>query len=60
MGRRIVLSGYTQLQQIFATINQVDIFKFITKPWKLEEEFKVVIEQALEYYTLVIESENLN
>ncbi|BCZ45083.1 hypothetical protein psyc5s11_11500 [Clostridium gelidum] len=56
---RIVLSGYTQLQQILATINQVDIFKFITKPWKLEEEFKVVIEQALQYYTLVMESENL-
>lgn len=56
---RIVLSGYTQLQQILATINQVDIFKFITKPWKLEEEFKVVIGQALEYYNLRIESENL-
>ena len=34
---KIVLSGFTQLQQILATINQVDIFKFITKPWKLEE-----------------------
>ena len=56
---RIVLSGYTQLQQILATINQVDIFKFITKPWKLEEEFKVVIEQALQYYTLVMDSEEL-
>lgn len=56
---RIVLSGYTQLQQILATINQVDIFKFITKPWKLEEEFKVVIDKALEYYNLRMESENL-
>ena len=56
---RIVLSGYTQLQQILATINQVDIFKFITKPWKLEEEFKVVIDQALEYYNLLMDSENL-
>lgn len=57
---RIVLSGYTQLQQILATINQVDIFKFITKPWKLEEEFKVIIYQALEYYTLLSEREKLN
>jgi response regulator RpfG family c-di-GMP phosphodiesterase len=56
---RIVLSGYTQLQQILATINQVDIFKFITKPWKLEEEFKVVIDRALEYYRLLIEREGL-
>lgn len=56
---RIVLSGYTQLQQILVTINQVDIFKFITKPWKLEEEFKVVIKQAIEYYRLQMESERL-
>lgn len=49
---RIVLSGYTQLQQILTTINQVDVFKFITKPWKLEEEIKNVIYDALEYYKL--------
>lgn len=54
---RIVLSGYTQLQQILATINQVDIFKFITKPWNMDEEFRIVIDQALDYYNLRMESE---
>lgn len=54
---RIVLSGYTQLQQILLTINQADIFKFITKPWKLEEEFKVVIQHAIEYYKMQEENE---
>jgi CheY-like chemotaxis protein len=49
---RIVLSGYTQLQQILATVNQADVFKFITKPWKLESEFKGVIIKALEYYKM--------
>ena len=48
----IVLSGYTQLQQILTTINQIDIFKFITKPWNLEEEFKLVLYKALDYYIL--------
>lgn len=48
----IVLSGYTQLQQILTTINQIDIFKFITKPWNLEEEFKFVLYKALDYYIL--------
>lgn len=48
----IVLSGYTQLQQILTTINQIDIFKFITKPWKLEEEFKLILYKALDYYIL--------
>ncbi|MFA9376060.1 MAG: response regulator [Lachnotalea sp.] len=48
----IVLSGYTQLQQILTTINQIDIFKFITKPWNLEEEFKFILYKALDYYIL--------
>lgn len=54
---RIVLSGYTQLQQILATINQVDIFKFITKPWNMDEEFRIIIDQALDYYNLRMENE---
>ena len=49
---RVVLSGYTQIQQVLATINQADIFKFITKPWSLEDEFRIVIHQALDYYRL--------
>jgi len=48
----IILSGYTQLQQILTTINQIDIFKFITKPWRLEEEFKAIIQQGLTYYKM--------
>ncbi|SMP58610.1 response regulator [Anoxynatronum buryatiense] len=56
---KIVLSGYTQIQQILATINTVDIFKFITKPWKMEEEFKVIIQQAVAYYRMKKEHEQL-
>ncbi len=55
---KIILSGYTQLPQILTTINQVDIFKFITKPWKLEDEFIVAIHKALDYYILQEENEN--
>lgn len=53
---RIVLSGYTQLPQVLLAVNQGDIFKFITKPWKLEEELKNVIQQAIDYYNLQVES----
>lgn len=49
---KIVLTGYAQLPQILATINQVDVFKFITKPWKLEDEFTHIIRQAIDYYNL--------
>lgn len=53
---KIVLSGYTQLPQILATINQVNIFKFITKPWNLEDELIPIIRQAIEYANLAMES----
>jgi len=44
---------------LLTAINQGEIFKFITKPWKLEEEFKSVIQQAIEYYDLKAERDGL-
>lgn len=56
---RLVLSGYTQVGMLLTAINQGEIFKFITKPWKLEEEFKAIIDQAIEYYNLRAERDQL-
>ena len=56
---RIVLSGYTQINTVLTAINRGEIFRFITKPWKLEEEFKSVIKQAIEHYDLVSERDTL-
>jgi len=56
---RLVLSGYTQVGVLLTAINQGEIFKFITKPWRLEEEFKTVLEQAVEYYNLHAERDKL-
>ncbi len=47
---KIVLTGYTQLTQILVTVNKIDIFKFLTKPWDLEAELKVYIREAIEIY----------
>lgn len=47
---KIVLTGYTQLPQIVATINKVDIYKFLTKPWDIESELKVFILEGIEIY----------
>ncbi len=47
---RMVLSGYTQVTTLLTAINQGEIFRFITKPWNLEEEFKPAIREAVEYY----------
>ena len=49
---RLVLSGYTQITTLLTAINQGEIYRFITKPWKLEEEFQTTIRQAIEYYDL--------
>lgn len=56
---KIVLSGYTQLPQILITINEVNIFKFITKPWDMETEFKGVVKEAITYYNTIRENEVL-
>jgi len=47
---RMVLSGYTQVTTLLTAINKGKIFKFITKPWQLEEEFKPAVREAVEYY----------
>jgi len=47
---RIVLSAYTQVSTLLTAINQGEIYRYITKPWQLEEEFKPAIRQAIEYY----------
>jgi len=56
---RMVLSGYTQITTLLTAINQGEVYKFITKPWKLEEEFKPSIRQAIEYYNLHNERDRL-
>jgi two-component system, NtrC family, response regulator HupR/HoxA len=47
---RMVLSGYTQVSTVLTAINQGEIFRFITKPWNLEDEFKPAIQEAVDYY----------
>ncbi len=50
---RLVLSSNTQVGTLLTAINQGEIFKFITKPWRMQEEgFKSIIHQAIEHYNL--------
>jgi CheY-like chemotaxis protein len=55
---RIVLSGYMKLPQIVLSVNQAGVFRFITKPWRLEEEFIGTIKDALDFYIKKEEEEN--
>ena len=56
---RMVLSGYTQVSTLLTAINQGEVYKYITKPWKLEEEFKPSIREAVEHYNLKSERDRL-
>jgi two-component system response regulator HupR/HoxA len=47
---RMVLSGYTQVTTLLTAINQGEVFRFITKPWKLEDDFKPAVREAVQYY----------
>lgn len=47
--RRIVLSGYTELQSIAEAINEGAIYKFFTKPWNDAQLLQQVDEAFLAY-----------
>lgn len=56
---RIILSGYSQLPQILATVNTVGIFRYLTKPWEGEEDFLLSIREAINIYSIHAESNKL-
>lgn len=49
---RILLTGYTDLQDLVGAINTGKVFKYVTKPWSAEE-LKSVVQQAAETYRVV-------
>ncbi len=56
---RLVLSAYSDRETLLLAINHGEIFRYITKPWKLNEELKTIVRQAIEFYDLHSERENL-
>ena len=57
--KRIVLSGYTDLQSITESINQGAIYKFLTKPWN-DAELLALLELAFAEYELGAENQRLH
>ena len=49
---RMVLSGHTEIPQILASINTGEVYRYITKPIDDAAEFQLEVRQAVEYYTL--------
>ncbi len=51
---RLVLSGYAHIDIVLKAVNEGEIFRFIPKPWNLEE-VKIILRQAIEFYDLYSE-----
>ncbi|MEL7313545.1 MAG: SpoIIE family protein phosphatase [Cyanobacteria bacterium J06559_3] len=49
---RIVLTGYTDVEDLVEAINSGKVFQYITKPWN-PEQLKTVVMQASDTYKLV-------
>ena len=48
---RIMLTGHADLKSIIEAIDHGEIYRFLLKPWD-DEELKMTIRQALDYYHL--------
>jgi YesN/AraC family two-component response regulator len=55
---RIVLSGYTDLDSVVAAVNEVQIFRYMSKPWN-DAELRLVVRQAVSQRALLLENQRL-
>jgi two-component system, NtrC family, response regulator HupR/HoxA len=55
---RIVLTGFTEVDDLIAAINTGKVHKYITKPWE-PDDLRVALQDALEKRELVRENERL-
>ncbi|MEN8906430.1 MAG: response regulator [Clostridiales bacterium] len=46
----IVLSGHTSMSMIIEAINNGHIYKYIPKPWKIDDSAKEFLKEAIKYY----------
>ena len=55
---RIVLTGFTEVEDLIAAINTGKVHKYITKPWE-PTDLRLAVQEALEKMELVRENERL-
>ncbi len=44
---RIILSGYTEINELLGAINEGEVYRFITKPWD-DDAFKALVRNSIE------------
>lgn len=55
---RVILTGYTDIEDLIAAINTGHVYRYITKPWK-PEEVKILVNDVLSRIDLEKENEQL-
>jgi diguanylate cyclase (GGDEF)-like protein len=55
---RILFTGYSDISAVIDAVNEGQVYRYITKPWR-PEELKAVLSQGLERYRLVLENRRL-
>lgn len=55
---RIILTGYSDVEDLIDAINTGHVYRYITKPWK-PEELKITVRQVLDRLDLQNENEGL-
>lgn len=56
--QRLILSAYADINAVIAAVNEVQIFRFINKPWH-DFELKSAVTQALASRALLLENQRL-
>jgi len=49
---RIMLTGYTDVEDLVEAINEGKVFKYVTKPWE-EEDLRTVVGQAVDTHSVL-------
>lgn len=55
---RVILTGYTDVNDIIASINEGHAYKFLTKPWN-NEDLLLTAKNCFDYYNLQLENKRL-
>ncbi len=48
---RMILTGYSDIDAVIQSINEGEVYRFLTKPWN-KEELKMIIETAIQFQEL--------
>ena len=48
---RMILTGYSDIEAVIKSINEGEVYRFLTKPWN-KEELKMIIDSAVQFQKL--------